>query len=178
MVLRPLLATDAEAYQVLRLRSLQEHPEAFALALEDQQQTSLETVARRLEQPSTERYILGAFEGETLIGILSFRRWDGLKIRHRASVGGMYVPPESRGRGVGKAPLDEAIERARAITGVEDLILAMTVGNDRARSLYLQAGFTPVAIDPRYIKVGEQYFDIEWMQLRLTRERCDPRSTT
>jgi ribosomal protein S18 acetylase RimI-like enzyme len=178
MVLRPLIATDAEAYQGLRLRSLQEHPEAFALALEDEQQTSLETVARRLAQSSTESYILGAFEGETLIGILSFRRWEGLKIRHRASVGGMYVPPESRGRGVGQALLGEAINRAHAITGVEDLVLAVTVGNERARSLYLQAGFTPVAIDPRYIKVGERYFDIEWMQLRLTHERSDPRRTT
>jgi RimJ/RimL family protein N-acetyltransferase len=178
MVLRPLLATDAEAYQVLRLRSLQEHPEAFALALEDEQQTSLETVARRLAQSSPERYILGAFEGETLIGILSFRRWEGLKIRHRASVGGMYVPPELRGRGVGKALLEEAIDRARAIAGIEDLILAVTVGNEQARALYLKVGFTPVAIDPRYMKVGERYFDIEWMQLRLSRERSDPRSTT
>jgi len=177
MVLRPLIATDAEAYQALRLRALREHPEAFAPALEEEQQSSLETVARRLEQSSSERYILGAFEGEKLIGILSFRRWEGLKIRHRASIGVMYVPPELRGRGVGRALLEEAIDRARAFTGVEDLILAVTVGNERARSLYLQAGFNPVAIDPRYIKVGEQYCDIEWMQLRLTREQSDPRST-
>jgi ribosomal protein S18 acetylase RimI-like enzyme len=105
MVLRTLTTTDAGAYQALRLRSLREHPEAFALALEEEQQTSLETVARRLERSSTERYILGAFEGENLIGILSFRRWEGLKIRHRASIGGMYVRPELRGRGVGKTLL-------------------------------------------------------------------------
>jgi ribosomal protein S18 acetylase RimI-like enzyme len=177
MVLRPLTTTDAEAYQALRLRSLREHPEAFALALEEEQQTSLETVAGRLERSSTERYILGAFEGENLIGILSFRRWEGLKIRHRASIGGMYVPPELRGRGVGKTLLEEAIDRASALIGVEDLILAVTVGNEQARALYLKVGFTPVAIDPRYIKVGERYFDIEWMQLRLSREDSDPRST-
>jgi RimJ/RimL family protein N-acetyltransferase len=55
--------------------------------------------------------------------------------------------------------------------------LAVTVGNEQARALYLKVGFTPVAIDPRYIKVGERYFDIEWMQLRLSREGNDPRST-
>ncbi len=54
----------------------------------------------------------------------------------------------------------------------------MTVGNEQARALYLKVGFIPVAIAPRYIKAGERYFDIEWMQLRLTRERSDPRSTT
>jgi RimJ/RimL family protein N-acetyltransferase len=74
--------------------------------------------------------------------------------------------------------LEEAIDRARAITGVEDLMLAATVGNEPARALYLKVGFTPVAIDPRYMKVGERYFDIEWMQLRLSRKRSDPRSTT
>jgi ribosomal protein S18 acetylase RimI-like enzyme len=167
MVLRPLTAADAEAYQALRLRSLREHPEAFALALEEEETTSLDAVARRLERSSTEWYILGAFEGEKLVGILSFRRWGGLKIRHRASIGGMYVLPESRRRGIGKALLEEAIQQARVLRGVEDLILAVTVGNERARSLYLTVGFVPVAIDPRYIKVGERYFDIEWMQLRF-----------
>jgi ribosomal protein S18 acetylase RimI-like enzyme len=177
MVLRPLIATDAEAYQALRLRSLREHPEAFALASEEEQQTSVETVARRLEHSSAERYILGAFEGETLVGMLSFRRWEGVKLRHRASIGGMYVPPEARRRGIGKALLEEAVNRARALTDLEDLILAVTVGNKCARSLYVRAGFMSVAIDPRYIKVGERYFDIEWMQLRLTREGSGPRST-
>jgi ribosomal protein S18 acetylase RimI-like enzyme len=86
----------------------------------------------------------------------------------------MYVSPESRGRGIGKALLEEAIEQARALPGVEDLILAVTVGNERARSLYLTVGFIPVVIDPRYIKVGERYFGIEWMQLPLIREQRDP----
>jgi ribosomal protein S18 acetylase RimI-like enzyme len=89
----------------------------------------------------------------------------------------MYVPPELRGKGVGKTLLEEAIDRARALIGVEDLILAVTVGNEQARALYLKVGFTPVAIDPRYIKVGERYFDIEWMQLHLSREDSDPRRT-
>jgi GNAT superfamily N-acetyltransferase len=137
MVLRPLTTTDAEAYQALRLRSLWVHPEAFALALEEEQQTSLETVVRRLERSLTERYILGAFEGEYLIGILSSRRWERLKIRHRASIGGMYIPTELRERGVGKTLLEEAIDRARALIGVEDLILAVTVGDEQARALYL-----------------------------------------
>jgi RimJ/RimL family protein N-acetyltransferase len=74
--------------------------------------------------------------------------------------------------------LEEAIDRAHAITGIEEIILATTVGHEQARALYLKVGFIPVAIDPRYLKIGERYFDSEWMQLRLSRERGDPRSTT
>jgi hypothetical protein len=79
VVLRTLVATDAQAYQALRLDSLRECPEAFMSAFEEEQQTSLETIARRLEHSSNERYALGAFEREKLIGILSFRRWEGVE---------------------------------------------------------------------------------------------------
>jgi len=50
---------------------------------------------------------------------------------------------------------------------VEDVILAVTVGNDRARTLYASLGFVSYSIDPRYIKWDGQYFDIEWMILSL-----------
>ena len=102
MIIQSLTATDAARYQSLRLRALREHPEAFAAAWEEEQQLSLETIATRLQQSSAERYILGAFAGEELSGLLHFRRWEGLKIRHRASIGGMYVPPAYRGRGIAR----------------------------------------------------------------------------
>ena len=49
MLIRSLTATDAARYQPLRLRALREHPEAFASAFEEEQQLSLETVAKRLQ---------------------------------------------------------------------------------------------------------------------------------
>jgi ribosomal protein S18 acetylase RimI-like enzyme len=82
----------------------------------------------------------------------------------------MYVPPEYRDQGVGKALLLDAITRAHTLSGLEDLILAVTVGNERARALYVVVGFTSVAIEPRYLKIGVQYFDIEWMHLSVSRE--------
>jgi ribosomal protein S18 acetylase RimI-like enzyme len=178
MLIRPLTATDAARYQPLRLRALREHPEAFASAFEDEQPLTLETVAHRLQQSSAERYSLGAFDGEELSGLLFFHRWEGRKIRHRASIGGMYVPPEHRGRGIGKALLLDAITHAHTLSGLEDLILAVTVGNERARALYLAVGFTSVAIEPRYLKIGEQYFDIEWMHLSVNRKNSDSEKTS
>jgi ribosomal protein S18 acetylase RimI-like enzyme len=166
MVIRPLIATDAARFQPLRLRALREHPEAFASAFEDEQAFSLETIAQRL-QPSAERYSLGAFDGEELCGLLHFRRWEGQKVHHRASIGGMYVPPEHRRRGIGKALLLDAIAQARALSGVEDLVLAVTVGNPQARALYKAVGFISVAIEPRYLQIDGQYFATEWMLLRL-----------
>ena len=81
-------------------------------------------------------------------------------------------------RGIGKALLLEAIARARTLSGLEELILVVTVGNERARALYLAVGFTSVARDPRYLKIGGQYFDIEWMHLSLSREGSDAKEAS
>lgn len=134
MEIRTLTEDDAAEYQVVRLRSLQEHPEAF-----------------------------GAFVEGNLIGIASLFRFPRAKSRHRAILGGMYVCPEARGQGV----LNETIRCARDEIQLEDMILAVTVGNETARNLHIKAGFIPFGVDPRYIKINDQYFDIEWMILPL-----------
>jgi ribosomal protein S18 acetylase RimI-like enzyme len=54
----------------------------------------------------------------------------------------MWVAPEHRMRGVGRALMDSAIAWARGI-GASALILDVTAGNGPARRLYQRAGFTP-----------------------------------
>lgn len=157
---------DAAVYQALRLRSLQEHPEAFGSSYEDEAGRALETVQERL-RTTEHHFTLGAWHGPDLVGIAAFSRYLGIKTRHRGMVGGMYVAPEARGGGVGKALLRTMIERARQMPGLEEMILAVTVGNGAARSIYLAAGFQPTHVEKRYIKVADRYYDIEWMTLLL-----------
>src|SRR5215510_5390941 len=114
IIVRALTGTDAKAFQAIRLRSLKEHPEAFAAAYEDESDIPLERAVERLNEPTTERFLLGAFVNDELIGIAGGSRDSLRKSRHRAHIGGMYVVPEARGRGVGRALLNEAITRLRA----------------------------------------------------------------
>ena len=165
--IRRLGGQDAPVYQPLRLRALREHPEAFGSSLEDEQPLSLEEVARRLGDTSGNSISFGAWSDCQLVGIASLFRSPRLKTRHKAIVGGMYVAPEARGKRIGKALLEHTLSHARTMEGLEDVTLAVTVGNDTARGLYLGAGFVPYGVEPRYIKLGNQYFDIEWMILRL-----------
>ncbi len=167
MDVRMLTEADAHAYRDVRLRSLHEHPEAFSTAFEEEQALPIQTTAERLRAASPERFILGAFVDDQLSGILGCHRSMGAKTRHKAHMGGMYVLPEARGRGIGNALLAETVARARSLPGLEELVLAVTVGNEQARRLYIQAGFEPYCVEPRYLKIGDQYFDIEWMILRL-----------
>jgi len=164
--IRLLTTADAATYQALRLRSLQEHPEAFGSSYEDECQRPLAAVAERL-QVTADGFMLGAWQDETLVGLVGLHRSPGIKVRHRAGVGGMYIVPEVRGQGIGKALIGALIERAPTIAHLEEIVLAVTVGNKAARSIYLAAGFEASHIEKRYIKVGKRYYDIEWMTLLL-----------
>jgi|LakMenEpi03Aug12_release.lakeMendotaPanAssembly.Ray.scaffolds.fasta_scaffold301704_2 GNAT superfamily N-acetyltransferase len=166
--IRTVTPDDAAAYQAVRLRSLQEHPEAFGSAYEDELTRSLSAVAERL-QPLPERFTLGAWRADQLVGIVTFGQAVGRKVCHRGGVGGMYVAHEVHGQGIGRALLAELVERAGRLPALEEITLAVTVGNPTARSIYLAAGFQPSHVEKRYIKVADRYYDIEWMTFRLTR---------
>jgi ribosomal protein S18 acetylase RimI-like enzyme len=80
----------------------------------------------------------------------------------------MYVAPEVRGRGLGRMLLDAAITQARATPGIEQLMLAVNATNLPARNLYLALGFEPFGREPRALKIGERYFDEDYMALFLS----------
>jgi ribosomal protein S18 acetylase RimI-like enzyme len=164
---RILTSADAAAFQAIRLRGLGEHPEAFGSSLEEEADTPLEKTAQSLGKSLPNNPLFGAFVDDRLVGVIGLFRASHLKMRHRATIGAMYVAPEARGQKLGRALLDAAIEYARSLEGVEDVVLAVTVGNEAARALYVSAGFQSYSIDPRLIYTNDRYYDVEWMILRL-----------
>jgi len=164
---RPLTTDDAAQYRTVRLRALTEHPEAFGSSAEEFEQQPLEDIAKRLHGQSEPFTLFGAFLDDRLVGLSGFGRNSGLKTRHRGGIYHMYVASEARGRGLGWLLLEEAVNYAKQQPGLEELILAVTVGNDAARRLYERYGFVFSHREPRYIKVGDRYYDIDWMILGL-----------
>lgn len=167
MQIRQLTGQDAHAYRALRLRALADHPEAFGASVEEEQALTLAQLAQQLDEPTGNSATIGAWLDDRLVGMINLFRFARPKTRHKAMLGGMYIAPEARGQGTGRALLAHTLSHARTLDGLEDVTLAVTVGNDSARRLYLAAGFVPYGVEPRYIKLGDQYFDIEWMILRL-----------
>lgn len=164
--IRVLTPNDAAMYQSLRLRALQEHPEAFGASYEDEASLAPDAVAERIKE-TVDGFVLGAWQNDNLEGIVGLHRSPRIKLRHRAGVGGMYIAPEARGKGVGKAMMQALVERASTLEHLEEIILAVTVGNVAARSIYLAAGFESSHIEKRYLKIDEHYYDIEWMTLQM-----------
>jgi GNAT superfamily N-acetyltransferase len=163
--IRSLGGEDAPAYPALPLRASRDHPEAFATSYVEEQERSLEETRARLIA-SPQQVTCGAFEADQLLGIATLIRPTKIKLRHRATLAAMYVVPAARGRGLASSLLRAALESARA-WGVSDVALAVTVGNEVARSLYTAAGFLSYGVEPRSLFVEGLFHDVEWLNLQL-----------
>ena len=160
--IRALTERDARDFQRLRLRALKEHPDAFGSSYELESAQSLETVAARMrrtaESPSA--FTLGAYRDGELIGMVGFYRdaW-GEKVRHKGHVWGMYVASERQGEGVGRRLMQELLERAARLPGLEQVHLCVVTRNEAARGLYASLGFETYGVEPNALIVDGERLD-------------------
>ena len=166
MELRRLTEHDVEALWNLRLHALESVPEAFGESAEEHRRTSIEAYADRL-RGGDESFVIGAFAGSELVGMVGFYRELRLKRRHTGGIWGMFVAPSCRGQGVGAALIQEALTRARAIPGLRSIHLSVTANQASARRLYVNAGFLAYGTEAEALMVGDRYIDEEHMILRL-----------
>jgi ribosomal protein S18 acetylase RimI-like enzyme len=168
LIIREIHPSDVAEYYPLRLRALREHPEAFSSAYEDQAGLELETFASQyMEEPTPDRFMLGAWLDGVLVGNLALFRPAGIKTRHHAELARVYVAPEARRQGVGWALVEAVLVRARTLPGLEYLLLGVTSTNQEAIALYRKAGFETIGRIPQYLKIGSTYYDTEDMMLVL-----------
>lgn len=165
MRIRPLNPEDVMSFRQLRLRALRDHPDAFGTSYEEALSLSIEEMAERLK-PSPDAFILGAFDLEgQLVGMVGFYRESGMKKRHKGVIWGMYCLPEYRGKGVGKALLAEAVNRARRMKDLDLITLRVVASNVSAKRLYTSLGFWTWGKEPKSLKIGSSYMDQELMVL-------------
>jgi arylformamidase len=165
MQIRQLTRDDAAEYLALRLRALREHPDAFRSSFEEESAKNVEWSAHRLA--GGDGFFLGAFESGTMIGTVGVQTEARTKLRHQATVIGMYVAAEHARHGVGRALVDACIARSRDIGTLETLILTVTSANAQAVRLYRRAGFVEYGREPRTMRIGDRYYDKTMMVLDL-----------
>jgi ribosomal protein S18 acetylase RimI-like enzyme len=167
MDLRLLAANDAEVFWHLRLEALRNDPASFANSAEEHLNTTVETSREFLSKKDpVHNFVVGMFEEGKLSGTAGFFRRSNNKERHKGHIWGVYVRPQSRGKGVARALMQEIIRRAHGIEGLEQVTLVASA-NLPAQRLYKALGFESYGIEPHSLKIGAEYVDDVLMILRL-----------
>ena len=140
------------------LEAYERHPDAFTSSAEERAALPLSWWEARVTsevQPS--EMVFGAFQEGRLVGAAGLLFESRAKIRHRATLYGMYVAPGSRRGGLGRQLVLAVLDNARAREGVRVVQLAVTGGNAAAQGLYEKCGFVPFGLEPLAIAVGSEF---------------------
>jgi acetyltransferase len=101
-----------------------------------------------------------------LAGAVFLRPGTGPMVGHRGHLLRLMVHPGLQGRGWGKALLDAAVAHATTI-GLGQLLLSAR-GGTSLPEYYAARGWTPVGVWPAAVRIGDEFRDEHWFQLRLS----------
>ena len=152
--IRLLQPDELETLRDIRLRALADEPTAFLDDHDEWKDKPLEAYKRFLSNP-----VACAFAEGRPVGMTSLIPYLGVKLRHKAMIGAVYVSPEMRGQGIAKKMIylleDKAIDM-----GIEQLSLATNIKNEVTLGLYESLGFIACGIEMHILKMADgSYID-------------------
>jgi RimJ/RimL family protein N-acetyltransferase len=172
ITIRPTREDDTTAFRELRLEALRAHPEAFGADYEESLTRPIERWRQNVRDGAgTELGITYVAEaGGALIGMTGIYRGSGAKMRHRATIWGVYVRPDWRGAGIADALIGACVGWA---SGQQLRLATLSVVTTNAAAIrrYVRCGFSVYGMDPEVIYHDGAYYDELLMVRRLTGER-------
>jgi RimJ/RimL family protein N-acetyltransferase len=176
MTIARLAPPDAPAYRALMLEAYERFADAFTSTPAERRDLPIAWwEARLVEGPQPDQLVFGAFDGDRLVGAAGLMFSTREKLRHKATLFGMVVRPDWRGRGLARGLVDAALVAARSRPGIAVVQLTVTQGNAAAEALYAHCGFVPFGLEPMAVAVGTGYVSKLHLWCRVgTPERPPP----
>jgi RimJ/RimL family protein N-acetyltransferase len=123
-------------------------------------------IERRTENP-TAIFRVVADGGDAAVGFTQIVEIDE---RSRHGVFGIAIDERHRGRGHGRAALEQTLDAARADGRLDKVMLYVAADNAPARALYASAGFREVGVHRRHYRGPDRWHDVAVMERFLNRE--------
>jgi RimJ/RimL family protein N-acetyltransferase len=167
MFIRRLMKGDAPTFWRFRLLALQSEPIGFAESTAEHEALGIAGTEARIEAGNAENFVMGAFEAGQLIGTAGFYREQKEKRRQIGWIWGVFVHPDHRQKGIGRALICSTVEQARAIPGLAAIHITAAITQAAARKMYVGLGFRLVGTVPGALYVDGKYYDEEMLALDL-----------
>ena len=160
MRIRPLTGNDLPSYRILRSEMLKLSPHAFGLTPTEEAAESIDSLQRRLGCPikRSAAWVLGGFIETRLVGCVAVSRAPHTKASHIASLWSLYVVPEARSHGLGRALVREAIGHAKVDPRIRRLELCVSTASQHAIALYTSLGFERWGTQPDALQVDGVFY--------------------
>lgn len=114
---------------------------------------------------SSSNLCIVADDNERIVGVLNLIANSKNRLLHNSEIG-VSVIKEYWHKGIGSKLLQYAIEFAMT-KGIENINLTVKSDNENAIKLYQKFGFKKVGTLYRYLKINNEYYDCDLMQLFL-----------
>ncbi|MFT6222402.1 MAG: ribosomal protein S18 acetylase RimI-like enzyme [Paracoccaceae bacterium] len=154
ITIRRLTSGDTDGFRSLRLEALKLFPNFYGTDYAEAVSATLSSFAQRISSG----LLLGAFDGNLMVGCMAFDHEGGSKIEHRGWVTSFYVQPAYQKRGIGARLVEQTIERAYRAKLLQ-VELYVSQSNVVARRFYESHGFAVVGRSPRALRVNDTFFD-------------------
>jgi ribosomal protein S18 acetylase RimI-like enzyme len=169
MKISRLTPKDYDQFYALRLESLENCPEEFATDADAWKNAPRETINKFLvsSEEETDSPILGALQGDILIGLVGARRNLRPSVRHKSTLWGWYVTPAHRRKGAGRALLAAVVNVLKEEPELRLIRGVVTVTSEAALSLLEKQGFKVYGQEPGAKRFDDKFFDQVYVWLPL-----------
>ena len=164
--IRRLVPADSPAYREIRLTSLAEFPASFGASFEEENQRDDSEFEQSIDSSARTAFVLGAFDGDSLVGICRFQQEGRGKTQHRGGLQSMYVRPACAGRGIGRLLVQQAVAEAFADPAIQLIMLGVVADNAAANRLYESLEFEEYGRLPNYLLVNGTFHTMRFMALK------------
>ena len=162
ILIRPATRDDWRTVRDLRFAALQDTPFAFGSTLAREKAFTASEWRKWIGESrmGNRQVIFLGFDRERCVAIVGAFDHEGGAVRLIS----MWVAPDARRHGVGKALVEEVIRWTRSI-GKDTIELHVTEGNTPAENLYREMGFKPT--DDTMPLPSDPTYQLRLMELQL-----------